>query len=180
MLIPVDPAALSPEQEVHLRQYRRLWLTEIDLEEAKGTANEIITRNLRRARTHRPTALLQSLTTALVVAYTRPFVMSRGNPAFADRTVPGTLLRVFTSNERAFHEHLVMMRNREVAHSDADLTEVSLELLVDGHGGISRVTRDPLLRPQLRLLLAMIEKLEGELQKRFQELRTKLPLNVWL
>ncbi len=180
MRAPDESVALSPEQQGHLRQYRRLWLTQIDFEEAKGAVNEIISRNLRRARTHKPTALLQSLTTALVVAYTRPFVMSRGNPAFADRTVPGSLLRVFTSNERKFHEQLLTMRNREVAHSDADVTQVSLELIPDGHGGICRVTRDPLSRLQLRMLLVMIDKLEGELHERFEELRTKLPLNVWL
>jgi ribosomal protein L16/L10AE len=80
---------LTPEQEVALRLYRRLWLTEIDLEEARGAINEVIKRNLRRASTYQPTPLLQALTTALVVAYTRPFVMSRGSAAFADRTVPG-------------------------------------------------------------------------------------------
>jgi hypothetical protein len=180
MLIPAETALLSPEQEIHLRQYRRLWLTEIDLEEAKGAIKEILARDLRRSRKHPPTALLQSLTTALVVAYTRPFVMSRGSPTFADRAVPGSLLKVFTSNERAFHEQLVTMRNREVAHSDADVTEVSLELITEGHGGICLVTRDPLSRPQLRMVLVMIGKLEGELQRRFEELRAKLPLNVWL
>lgn len=180
MLIPNESAPLSAEQQIHLRQYRRLWLTEIDLEEAKGAIKEIIGRNLRRPGTHAPTSLLQSLTTALVVAYCRPFIMSRGSPGFADRTVPGSLLRVFTSNERAFHNQLIEIRNREVAHSDADVTEVTLELLPDGHGGICKVTRSPLSRPQLRMLLAMIEKLECELQARFEALRMKLPLNVWL
>jgi hypothetical protein len=180
MRVPVETAILSAQQQADLRQYRRLWLTEIDLEEARGSINEILKRDLRRGSTHRPTSLLQSLTTALIVAYSRPFVMSRGDTAFADRTVPGSLLRVFTSGERAFHEQLIALRNREVAHSDADVTQVSLELLPEGHGGICRVTRDPLPRPQLRTLLTMIDKLEDELDRRFEELRTRLPKNVWL
>ena len=180
MLIPNERPALTPEQEDALRLYRRLWLTEIDLEEARGAINEIIKRNLRRASAYKPTALLQALTAALVVAYTRPFVMSRGNMAFADRTVPGSMLRVFSSEERAFHEHLIGMRNREVAHSDADVTEVNLEVLPEGHGGICKVTRDPLSRPQLRRLLRMIDKLESELETRFDGLRKQLPNNVWL
>ena len=106
--------------------------------------------------------------------------MSRGSSQFADRAVPGSLLKAFSPKERQFHEHLIAMRNQEVAHSDADLTQVSLELLEEGHGGICKVTRDPLRRPQLRLLLTMIDKLEGQLQARFELLRTKLPLNVWL
>jgi hypothetical protein len=180
MLIPQESATLSSEQEIHLRQYRRLWLTEIDLEEAKGAINEIIKRDLRRTATRSPTPLLQSLTTALVIAYARPFTMSRGNAAFADRTVPGALLRVFSSSERQFHNQLIEIRNKEVAHSDADVTKVTLELIPDGHGGISMATRSPLSRPELRMLLSMIGKLEGELHIRFEALRAKLPLNVWL
>jgi hypothetical protein len=180
MRIPIETATLSAEQQADLRQYRRLWLTEIDLEEARGSITEIIKRDLRRGSTYKPTSLLQSLTTALIVSYSRPFVMSRGDTEFADRTVPGSLLKVFTASERAFHEQLIALRNREVAHSDAEVTQVTLELLPEGHGGICRVTREPLPRPQLRTLLTMIDKLEGELSRRFEELRTRLPLNVWL
>jgi hypothetical protein len=180
MLLPTETATLTAEQEVHVRLYRRLWLTEIDLEEAQGAINEIIKRNLRRPGSYKPTPLLQSLTTALVVAYTRPFVMSRGNPAVADRTVPGSLLRVYTADERAFHEILVTMRNREVAHSDADLLQISLEVFPEGHGAVCKVARDPLSRPQLRALLRMIDKLQGELELRFEALRAKLPHHVWL
>ncbi len=180
MLIPDERPSLTPEQETALRLYRRLWLTEIDLEEARGAINEILKRNLRRTATHTPTPLLQALTTALIVAYTRPFVMSRGSAEFADRTVPGSILRVFSSGDRAFHERLVDMRNREVAHSDAEVTAVTIEVLPEGHGGICKVARGPLPRPQLRQLLQMIDKLESELQARFEILRKQLPHNVWL
>lgn len=180
MLLPTENATLTTEQEAHARLYRRLWLSEMDLEEAKGAINEIVARKLRRPTTYKPRPLLQSLTTALVVAYTRPFVMSRGTSTVADRTVPGSLLRVYTSAERAFHEELITMRNREVAHADADVLQISLEVFPEGHGGICRVSREPLSRPQLRMLLQMIEKLEEELERRFEELRNKLPHNVWL
>ena len=180
MRIPVEVAVLSVEQQAYLRQYRRLWLTDIDLEESRASITEIFRRDLRRGSTHRPTPLLQSLTTALIVSYSRPFVMSRGDTSFADRTVPGSLLRVFTSGERALHDILIEMRNREVAHTDAEVTQFSLELFPAGHGGICRVTRDPLPRPQLRQLLKMIGKLGDELNLRFEELRNRLPHNVWL
>lgn len=180
MHIPQKSVSLSLEQQAMLRQYRRMWLTEIDLEEAKGAIEEIFKRDLRRSSHHPPTPLLQSLTTALIVSYARPFVLSRGDPHFADRTVPGSLLKVLTPIEQKFHEHLISIRNREVAHSDADVTQVSLELLDGGHGSISIVTRKPLNRHQLRLLLRMISKLLDELERRFELLRDQLPLNVSL
>jgi hypothetical protein len=90
------------------------------------------------------------------------------------------MLRVLSSEERAFHERLVKMRNREVAHSDADVTEVTIEVFPEGHSGICKTARNPLSRPELRRLLQMIDKLESELEARFEVLREQLPNNVWL
>ena len=98
----------------------------------------------------------------------------------AERTVPGSLLRVLTSRERELHNPLVDMRNQEVAHSDADVLELSITLFPNGDGGISRVPRHPLRRIELRTLSRVIEKLTDEIERLCNELRTQLPLNVWL
>lgn len=152
----------------------------LTLEEASGAINEIFRRDLRRSNFYKPTHLLQALTTAAVVAYARPFVVSRGNANFADRAVPGSLLRVLTSSEREFHNRLLIIRNTEVAHSDADVADVSIEVFSEGHGGNSLVTRAPFTRDQLRSWLQMITKLNEEMHARFETLRTVLPHNVWL
>ena len=121
-----------------------------------------------------------ALTTALVVSYARPFVNSRGQSTFAEKTVPGSLLRVLSSNEREFHDVLVRIRNREVAHSDADAMELSLKLYPDGDGAILRVSREPFRRAELRALRRMIDKLEREIESRCVEIRSVLPLGVWV
>jgi hypothetical protein len=72
------------------------------------------------------------------------------------------------------------MRNREVAHSDADILEVSILLFAGGDAGVSRVARHPLRRRELRAVDRMIEKLEVEIERRCEELRRVLPLDVWL
>ncbi|MGA7750292.1 MAG: hypothetical protein WCA63_09105 [Gallionella sp.] len=177
---PFERVAVKAELEPRLRLYRRLWLSRIDLQEAKATIEEIIKANLPFPRRKEPSALLIAFTTALVVSYARPFVNSRGQSAVAEKTVPGSLLRVLTSSERALHDALVDMRNREVAHSDADVLEISLELFPNGDGGICRVARHPLRRIELRALHRMIEKLDAEIERRCEELRKELPLNVWL
>jgi len=178
--VTLERAVVTAAQRPHLRLYRRLWLSRIDLEEAKGTIEEILGRNLRYPRSKGPSALLQALTTALVVAYVRPFVDSRGQSAVAARTVPGSLLRVLSSRERAFHDWLVITRNREVAHSDADILEISLEVFEGGDGGVCKVARDPLRRLELRALRRIIEKLENEIERKCEELRLHLPHHVWL
>lgn len=162
-----------------LKLYRRLWLSRLDLEEAKGIAAELLLRKIPLPRSRPPSGLLLALNTALVVAYARPFVNSRG-VSVAEKAVPGSLLRVLSSEEREFHEALVDIRNKEVAHSDADFIELFIELNDGGDGGILRATRQPLKRPAIRALIRMIEKIDGEIDRRCEELRTKLPLNVWL
>src|SRR5450830_325797 len=179
-LSPIAKTPVNAEQEPHLRLYRRLWLSRIDLEEANASIDEILTRNLPYPRRKAPSPILQALTTALVVAYARPFVNSRGQSLAAERTVPGSLLRVLSSRERALHDELVDIRNREVAHSDADILEISIELFSDGDGGICKVARNPLRRPELRALHRVIEKLEGEIERRCEALRAVLSLHIWL
>jgi hypothetical protein len=171
--------SVSPELEPSLRLYRRLWLARVDLEEAKHIAAELLTRKIPLPRSKPPSGLLLGLNTALVVAYARPFVSSRG-VSVAERAVPGSLLRVLTSDERHFHDALIDLRNKEVAHSDADYIDLSLELFDGGDGGILRATRQPLRLPAIRALSRMIEKIDREIESRCEELRTKLPLNVWL
>lgn len=123
--------------------------------------------------------ILLALNTGIVVAYSRPFVSSRGT-SVAEKALLGSLLRVFTSEERAFHEHLIQLRNKEVAHTDADYLELSIEVFPEGDGGIFKAQREPVRRPALRLLLRMIAKLEHAIEARCEELRTRLPNNVWM
>ena len=172
--------AVAAELQPQLRLYRRLWISGTDLREAQATIKEIIEAKLPYPRRKEPSPLLAALTTALVVSYARPFVNSRGQSVVADRTVPGSLLRVFTALEREMHDALLGIRNREVAHSDADVLELSLELFDGGDGGICRVTRQPFRRVELHALNRMIEKLLAEIGRRCEGLRKELPLNVWL
>jgi hypothetical protein len=178
--IRAEEVALSAEQEARLRLYRRLWIAGDDLDEARSIIEEVFKSKLRRPRSKKPSPLLIALTTALVVAYARPFVNSRGPSNIADRTVPGKLLQTLTSKERQLHDAILDMRNREVAHSDAEFLELTIELFPSGDGVISRVSRDPLSRLGLHMLHRMINKLTDEIELRCDELRGGLPHNVWL
>ena len=171
---------VKTELEPQLRLYRRLWISYRDFDEARATLDEILKSKLPYPRHKEPNALLVALTTALIVSYARPFINSRGQSTVAERTVPGSLLRVLTSREREMHDALIEMRNREVAHSDIDILELSIQLHPNGDGGISRVTRHPFRRIELRTLNRMIEKLINEIDRLCDELRKQLPLNVWL
>ena len=171
---------VAPELQSALRLYRRLYLSYNDLDEAKATVEELLRARLPLPRQDPPSALLMALTTALVVAYARPFVNTRGESKFAERSVPGSLRRVLTSRQREVHDYLLNVRNREVAHSDADRSEIYLKLYPDGHGAILRVARAPFLRTELRDIQRIITKLMKEVDGRCEELRRVLPLEVWM
>ncbi|KVW77034.1 hypothetical protein WL00_36145 [Burkholderia cepacia] len=72
------------------------------------------------------------------------------------------------------------MRNREVAHSDADRSEIYLKLYPDGDGAIFRVARVPFRRAELKDIHRIVTKLMAEVDRRCDELRRVLPLGVWI
>jgi hypothetical protein len=169
------PEPLAPQ----LRLYRRLWLAETDLEEAKAALDEILQARIPIPRRERPPPLLLSLTTAMVVAYARPWVYSRGQ-SVAERTVPGSLLRNLTARQREIHDYLIELRNREVAHSDADILDLHLRLLRDGHAAILRTSREPFRRTDLAQIRRIIEKIEKAIVRRCEDLRSILPNEEWI
>lgn len=162
-----------------LRLYRRLWLAQVDLEESKAALDEILRARIRIPRRERPPPLLLSLTTAMVVAYSRPWVYSRGQ-SVAERTVPGSLLRSLTSRQREAHEFLVDLRNKEVAHSDADILDLHLRLYPGGHSAILRTRREAFRRSELQYIRRIIEKLEAAIESQCEELRMTLPSATWI
>jgi hypothetical protein len=171
--------AVPKHLEKELRLYRRLWLAEQDLLEAKAALDEILKARIPIPRNDLPPPLLLSLTTALVVAYARPWVPSRGE-SIADRVLPGSLLRKLTSRQRELHDYLIGLRNKHVAHADADVIDLHLRLYPGGHSAILRHFREPFRRVELVQVRRAIEKLERAVEAKCIELRYVLPNGQWL
>jgi hypothetical protein len=171
--------AVTPTLEPHLRLYRRLWLARVDLDEALAAVDELLQARIAIPRRKKPPPLLLALTTALVVAYARPWVYSRGQ-SIAEKTVPGVLLRSLTAKHRSVHNALIDLRNQEVAHTDADILDLHLRLLPDGDAAILRTSREAFTRAELALIKRIIEKLTIAIDKRCTELRMTLPMYAWI
>jgi hypothetical protein len=120
-----------------------------------------------------------ALTTALVVAYARPWVHSRGQSA-AERAVPAALLRCLTARQRQAHDYLIELRNREIAHSDGDVVDLHLRLVYNGDSAILRTAREGFRRAELKDIRRIIQKLDAAMDKRCQELRRILPNYQWI
>jgi len=169
---------VEQEKEHYLKLYRRLWLSRIDLTEAQEILDTILSLRLPYPRRKPPSALLNALTIALVISYSRPFVDSRGGVSVAERKLPGELLRFLTSKERRVHQAIIEIRNKEVAHSDADILELALRLYPDGDSCVCRSARVPFYRSELQVIRRMIDKILNGIEEKCKEIRKLLPLNV--
>ncbi len=170
---------LTEAQEAQARLYRRFCITRIDFQETRDTLDELLRLRLPLPRRSLPSPLLQALTTALIVSYARPFVPSRGL-SIAEKAVPGSLLRRLTADERKSHDLMIDLRNREVAHSDADRLEITIRAFPGGDFFVLRTTRAPFLRKDLQHLRRIVVKLEKELDLQCEALRSELPHHVYL
>jgi len=68
---------------------------------------------------------MEALNTALIVAYSRPFLKSKGQDS-ATPSLPSKIIKSFDKSELELHNTILEKRNKAVAHSDADLYEANL------------------------------------------------------
>lgn len=177
---PFDQLHLTGSAARSIRSFRRLWLARVDLEEAKATIDELLRLRLSPPPKDRPGPLLMALSTAMVVSYARPFIHTRGTGEFADRSVPGSILRSLTASQRQMHEELLSHRNKVIAHTDAELTEISLKVYPGGESAVLRVWNEPIRRRELQSIERMIKRIVKAIEHRCEELRSELPHNVWI
>ena len=175
-----EHVVLSPSQKADVRRYRRLWISRQDLSEALAAIDLIDKSKLKRASRGAHPLDLVILTTALVVSYSRPFVDTRGSKDLAERTLPGSILRTLTRSQRNLHNMLINMRQKEIAHSDAESLELSFRIFPGGESAIWRTARDPLYRKELNSLRVVIGKIEREIDRICNDLGIRLPNQTWL
>jgi hypothetical protein len=72
------------------------------------------------------------------------------------------------------------MRNKEIAHSDADILDLHIKVYPDGHSAILRKSREAFTRADLRYIRRIIETLESEIERLCVELRAALPNGTWI
>ena len=115
------------------RTYARLVLARRDITEAYRIVRYVIN---RIARPNDP--LFDPLSCAAVIAYSRPFISTRGYPGLPKR------YKSFDSAQlSALHGEIIRLRNTCVAHSDEDVNKVFLRPAKEGgsSGGGSKAAR---------------------------------------
>jgi len=108
-------------------------------------------------------------TTALVIAYARPFTESRGWPKF-----PKKLIRL-DQNQKKLHIDILKLRNSIYAHSDAEVRNIRPYKINGQPSAIERLPSMRLSKEDTELLLKMIAQTTKMIQKRLVELIEVIP-----
>jgi hypothetical protein len=105
-----------PEISQKKRQFERLFASTYDFAQANFCAHYLLKKGWHsKPWERRGTIYMQqtAFVTSLVIAYTRPFVGSKGWPAFPSK------LTEFDAGQRDIHKKILQMRHEIFAHSDS-------------------------------------------------------------
>lgn len=148
--------------------YARLHVALHDLYQARSFASHIEKKGWHFEPWERrwTTYMQQSaFTTALAIAYSRPFTESRGWPKF-----PSRFLSVYDEKQRNLHKRILKLRNLVYAHSDIGTRFIRP---VDFGGFATAIEALPTMRftkEEIECILAMIALLETAIRERLQQL----------
>ena len=148
------------------RLYMKLYTSRSDIDFARDCAKHILKKGWFREPWSRGTIYFQQsvYVTSLAVSYSRPFAIGRNGHAFPNRLIP------YTSEEGAFHNHLLDLRNKVHAHSDLDRWEVrpwqsgSFETEMVGQPWLI------IKQPKIELFLGMTDRLQTSISQRMKEI----------
>ena len=147
-----------------MRLLKRLVISQNDLSHTQWYANLILSKNLHHSNLDENNYLHRALNTALIVSYWRPF-SNNYESVNKDKLKKLTekFLSDFTRDEKNFHNQIGMLRNKEVAHSEAGRHQVKVNVVNFSDAPlaipISRNAYIPLDQPETEMLCGMIQKL---------------------
>ena len=162
------------------KQFRRLILTSIDLEQASSWGHYILENNLWDETKSSNKDLARGLQTAMIVAYIRPF---SGNNKTED-TLHKPMLplkNILTDEQWNLHKCIHKKRNTVFAHSDSDVRDLEISVSdINGQKFALPISHNPYVmrnQSELRDFLDLVETVRGVVSDRIIELQEKLSSN---
>jgi len=158
-----DELGLDDKQFGMLRLFNRILISYNDFKQAHEIASLLLDGGLYQNYPRENRHLVIALNMAAIVAYSRPFLDSRG--ALAHNKLPGRILRNLSTEELELHETVLKDRNTMMAHSDADANE-AIPLILETERGPVVIPKNAsayatLLLPEaMRALKALALKLQ--------------------
>lgn len=168
---------LSDEQFQKLRLFNRILISYNDFKQAHEIASLLLDGNLYRNYPRENRHILIALNMAAIVAYSRPFLDSKGELAY--NRLPGKVLKKLNPKEIEVHQAVLNDRNTMMAHSDAD-ANISIPLVMETNDRKIVIPQNaspydtPLLPEAMQLLSDMALKLREHCFALRQEMEPEL------
>lgn len=113
-----DKLGLSDRQFEKLRVFNRILISYNDFKQTHEIASILLERDLYKKYLRENRQLVIALNMAAIVAYSRPFLDSKGE--LAHNRLPNKVLQQLNAEEMEVHQTVLIDRNTMMAHSDAD------------------------------------------------------------
>ena len=156
-----------------LKLFNRILISYNDFKQAHEIESLLIEGNLYENYPSENRHLVIALNMAAIVAYSRPFIDSKGE--LAHNRLPGKVLRVLNRKEREVHETVLEDRNTMMAHSDADANQsIPLVMEIENKRIIVPKNASPYSTPLLPEAMQVLCDMSYKLQEYCFELRSEM------
>lgn len=158
--------------EEEFRLFNRLLLSYNDFKQAHEVASELLKNGYYDDYPHNRT-LVHSLNLTVIVAYSRPFKVSRGQLAL--KSLPERVLSEFDHEQMEIHQQVLCDRDTMMAHSDADANNVLPQVLdLEGKKILIPMNASPYATPLLREAMEKLAAMAYCLQEKVFEMRMEI------
>jgi hypothetical protein len=158
--------------EEEFRLFNRLLLSYNDFKQAHEVASVLIEGKYYEKYPENRT-VVHALNLAVIVAYSRPFKVSRGQLAL--KTLPKEILSGFDNEKMKIHQQVLKDRDTMMAHSDADANNVIPQVLDLGDRKILLpINASPYAIPLLPEVMEKLSTMAYQLQERVFEMRMEI------
>lgn len=147
--------------------YQRLYVAQDDLRQAAYFAEYLLKKGWHfQPWEKRWTTYMQqsAFTTALVVAYARPFTESRGWPKLPKRLV------TYTAEQKMLHQRVLALRNEVYAHTDVAKRQVRPVAILGKPSAIEALPPMRFTKNEIATLSGMISATYNAIDARLAEL----------
>ena len=154
------------------RLFNRLLLSYNDFNQAYEVANELLEKNYYSNYPQNRT-LVHALNLTVIVAYSRPFKISRGQLAL--KRLPEEIISDFDSEQMKIHQQVLSDRDTMMAHSDADANNTIPHAYDMGHKRILvPINSNPYAKPLIKGVMKKLAAMALDLQEKVFEMRMEI------
>ena len=156
-----------------LKLFNRILISYNDFKQAHEIASLLIDGNLYKNYPQENRHLVIALNMAVIVAYSRSFLDSKGE--LAHNRLPGKVLKILNRKEMEVHETVLKDRNTMMAHSDADANEtIPVIMEVDNKSFVIPQNASPHATVLLPEAMQVLYDMSFKLQEYCYKLRTEM------